>query len=261
MNDRERFYHETVDSLIKDKSASVLVCGGGERDKNTLENLKFSNVTISNLDERMEGEKYAPYAWSYENAEQLSFADMTFDYVIIHEAIHHSSLPHKVLSEMYRVAKIAVLAIESRDSLVMRFLERFELTQTYEHAAVYYSDCLYGGVNNTEIPNYIYRWTEREIEKTIMSYSPYAKDTFIYRYGLGFPSTPQLGKTKNLILKISQPFFWLFTKLFPKQQNLFAFYIEKTSPRKLFPWLIFDTDKQKITFNKPWANEKYNKLF
>ena len=42
-----------------------------------------------------------------------------------------------------------------------------ELVQEYEHAAVFYNDCVFGGVKNTPIPNFIYRWTRRDIEKTI----------------------------------------------------------------------------------------------
>ena len=54
-----------------------------------------------------------------------------------------------------------------------------------------------------------------------------------------------------------QPFFWVFTKLFRKQQNLFAFYIEKPIiPDLLFPWLEID-ENQNIVFNKNWGDQKY----
>ncbi len=261
MNERETFYRDVVNDQIKDKTGSVLVCGGGLLDKDTLEELGFLNVTISNLDKRMKGNEYAPFKWKYENAEHLSLSDESFDYVIIHAAIHHASSPHKVLTEMYRVAKIGTLAIESRDSIVMKFLEKYGFTQVYEHAAVYYNDCQYGGMNNTEIPNYIYRWTEREIEKTIKSYSPCFRHKFIYRYGTAFPCTPEYenkGKIKIVLLNLIQPIFWIFTKLFPKQQNLFAFYIEKPTPRvSLFSWLVFDDKEHKIKFNKKWGEQKY----
>jgi len=229
MNERERFYQNGVRDLIKDKNASILVCGGGLLDKNIFEKLGFHNVTISNLDTRMQGDEYAPFKWKYENAESLSFNAESFDYVVIHAAIHHASSPHKVLNEMYRVASKGVLAFESRDSLIMRFLERWGFTQVYENTAVYHNDCTYGGLNNTEIPNYIYRWTEREIKKTIQSYAPYCRHKFHYRYGSAFPVTPGVenkGQTKTAFLKLVRPFFLLFTKLFPKQQNLFAFYLK-----------------------------------
>lgn len=261
MNEREQFYHKIVQELIPDRHASVLICGGGLLDKNIFAGLGFLNVTLSNLDTRNTEQDYAPFRWKYENAENLSFSNEAFDYVVIHAAIHHASSPHKVLTEMYRVAKKGVLAFEARDSLVMRLLEKYGITQVYEHAAVFYNDCQYGGVNNTDIPNYIYRWTEREIEKTIQAYAPFCKHQFHFRYGTAFPATPALEKKsgmKMLLLKAAQPLFRVFAALFPRQQNLFAFYIKKPSiPESLFPWLTYDDEKNKIEFNRQWGEQRY----
>lgn len=261
MNEREAFYRRIVSEQIRDKGASILVCGAGGLDKQVFTDLRFSDVTLTNLDERMDDGEYAPFKWKHENAEALSFNNSAFDYVVVHAAIHHASLPHKVLTEMYRVARKGVLAFESRDSLIMRFFEKTRLTQVYEYAAVYYNDCKYGGMNNTEIPNFVYRWTEREIEKTIQAYAPYFKHKFLYRYGSAFPCTPELeakGVNKITFLKLMCPFYWLFTKIFVKQQNLFAFYIEKpVIENSLFPWLILDERGRKIKFNKKWGDQKY----
>jgi hypothetical protein len=55
-----------------------------------------------------------------------------------------------------------------------------------------------------------------------------------------------------------RPLYWLFTKIFVKQQNLFAFYVAKPSMQDtLFPWLIFDQQEQRIRFNKQWGDLKY----
>jgi len=261
MIEREKFYKNVVDELISSKVDTILICGAGNLDKNVFEELNFKNVTISNLDTRAKSTDFDPFKWSFQNAEALSFEDDSFDYVVIHAAIHHASVPHKVLTEMYRVAKKGVLAFESRDSLLMRYLEKFNLTQVYEHAAVYYNDCKFGGVNNTEIPNFVYRWTEREVEKTIQTYAPYYNHKYIYKYGAAFPCTPELeaqGKLKGAFLRFMQPFYWLFSKFFKKQQNLFSFYIEKPNKSKeLFPWLTFDEKNDKIVFNKVWGEKKY----
>lgn len=259
---RRKFYLNTVNELIKDKKSSILICGGGELDKSIFNKLGFINVTISNLDTRMKKDLYLPFQWKFENAENLSLKDNSFDFVIIHAAIHHASSPHKVVTEMYRVASKGILAFENRDSFTMKLLEKFNLTQTFEHAAVYFNNCIYGGMNNTEIPNYIYRWTEREIEKTIKSYAPYFEHNFKYKYGTAFPCSPELenrGKLKWIILKIAQPFFFFFAKIFPRQQNLFAFYIEKPNITngRIFPWLKYDKKENKIKFNKEWASKKY----
>lgn len=263
-DDREDFYRRVVDYYLKDRNASVLICGGGSLDKATFAALGFKNVTISNLDVRMKGNEYDPFKWKYENVESLTFEPNSFDYVVIHAAIHHASSPHRALTEMYRVASKGVLAFEARDSWTMRFLERTGVSQVYEHAAVYYNDCEYGGVNNTEIPNYVYRWTERELEKTIQSYAPHSRQRFRYKYGTSFPCTPELergGRVKWMLLMLVRPFFWLFTRLFPKQQNQFAFFIEKPAvPASLFPWLTFDEKDHRIRFNKKWGEQKYKNI-
>lgn len=264
MNKRETFYKKTVSDLITDKNSSILICGGGHLDKTIFEMLGFINVTISNIDTSMKGDEYAPFKWKFDDAESISFLPNSFDYVVIHAAIHHTFSPHRVITEMYRVARKGFLAFESRDSLIMRFFERYGITQTFEHSAVYYSDCKYGGVNNSEIPNYIYRWTERELEKTIQSYAPYCKHKFVYKYDSAFPFSPGLenkGQLKTILLLLLNPFYIVFVKLFPKQQNLFAFYLEKPIILKsLFPWLLYDSQKNKIIFNREWGNKKYKSI-
>lgn len=262
MNKRHDFYRKTVYKLISDKKVSVLVCGGGVLDKQVFEMLGFENITISNLDSRMTGDEYHPYKWRYENAECLSFPDKSFDFVVIHAAIHHATSPHKVLTEMYRVARVGILAFESRDSLVMRLLERYGFAQTYEHAAVYFNECKFGGVNNTEIPNYIYRWSEREVEKTIQSYAPCFKHKYTYTYGTAYPCTPELekkGLLKGCLLRVLQPLYKIFVRVFPRQQNLFAFYIEKpvAGSDALLPWLLFDEGEENVVFNREWAEKNY----
>ena len=263
MEERATFYAKVVDKLITPKSATILICGGGMLDRNVFKELGFHNVTISNLDTRISPIDYEPFEWKFENAEALSFSDRSFDYVVIHAAIHHASLPHTVLCELYRVAKIGVLGIENRDSLTIRLLTRLNLTQRYEHAAVYFNDCKYGGLNNTDIPNFVYRWTERELEKTIQTYAPFFLHKFIYTYGTAFPCTPELeskGQMKTFFLNVFKPAYQIFVKFFPKQQNLFAFYVDKTNPKnEYFPWLFLDTNGI-VKFNKEWGDKKYSRV-
>lgn len=261
--DRIEFYKKAVNKFITAKNDSVLVCGGGNNDKYVFENLDFKNVTISNLDSRTEAKNFLPFKWSFQNAECLSYDNNSYDYVIINAAIHHMSNPHKALTEMYRVAKKGVLAVESRDSILMRILEKLQLTQTYEHDAVFFNNCKYGGVNNTEIPNYVFRWTEREVEKTIQTYAPYYKHNIKYEYGTSDPAI--LSKKKNAILKIFaikllRTFHRFFLKIFTKQQNLFAFFINKNQTyEELFPWLEYDIKNKKIIFNTVWSEKIYKK--
>jgi ubiquinone/menaquinone biosynthesis C-methylase UbiE len=255
---RISFYKNTINKWITDKNASILVVGGGETDRDVFHSLDFTNVIISNLDSRLKGDEFAPYQWSLQKAEELSYGKEEFDFVVIHAALHHCESPHRALLEMYRVAKIGLIAFESRDSLLMKFLAKVDLTPDYEHVAVYYNDGKFGGVNNTEIPNYIYRWTEREIEKTISTYAPFAKHQFTYRYGNDTPASVDLEKKslKRIIVSLVKPFYQIFTILFPKQQNLFAFYVNKPNiSTDLYEWLQMKDGQ--IQFNYNWAKEKY----
>lgn len=253
------FAREVISNWIKEIDSKILIVGGGKEDSEIFLQLGFSNVTVSNLDSRMKGDEFKPFQWSYQDAENLDYSDSEFDFVIVHAALHHCQSPHRALLEMYRVAKKGIIAFESRDSFLMRILEKYHFTQTYEHAAVYFNDGKYGGVNNTEIPNYIYRWTEREIEKTISSYSPYTNHIFQYKYSHDLPSTTGLERNnmiKFLVILIGQPLYKFFSLVFPEQQNLFAFYIQKDSvEQNLHPWLI--AKEGKIQFNNDWAKAFY----
>lgn len=53
--------------------------------------------------------------YSQENAESLSFADISFDFVLCKEAYHHFPRPQVALYEMLRVAKVGVVLIEPND--------------------------------------------------------------------------------------------------------------------------------------------------
>ena len=127
-----------------------------------------------------------------QDAHHLTYANDAFDFVIVHAALHHCSSPHAALVEMYRVARRGVLAIEARDSLMARTLVRLGLSPDYEPSAVYFNASRAGGVNNSEIPNFIYRWTEREVEKTIAAAAPHAVHAIRYRYGGSMPHVAAL---------------------------------------------------------------------
>ena len=55
-----------------------------------------------------------------ENAESLSFADESFDYVLCKESYHHFPRPMKALYEMLRVARRAVMMIEPNDQTLVQ---------------------------------------------------------------------------------------------------------------------------------------------
>jgi hypothetical protein len=138
-------------------------------------------------------------------------------------------------------------------------MELLKLTSTYETTAVYYNDCQHGGAHDTDIPNFVYRWTEREVEKTISSYAPYARHKFHYRYGYDGPRIglrEKKGSLKVLLIMLLKPFYEIFVWLFTRQQNQFACKVDKpVLPNDLHTWIIVDNNK--ITFNREWADGVY----
>lgn len=236
------FYGETLARLgeagLLDRKASVLVVCGGEVDARALAAVGFSDVTISNLDDRMEADRYAPFAWSFQDAEDLDYPDGSFDYVLVHAGLHHCASPHKALTEMYRVARRALVVFESRDSAMLNVARRLGLVSEFEIEAVAANGMRYGGVRNSAVPNFVYRWTEREVEKTLRSFDPTGPARIEFFYGLRLPEE-RLAHHRNPLARVLGRGLGLFARaastVAPRQGNLFAFYVAKAE--ELWPWL------------------------
>ena len=118
---------------------------------------------------------------------------------------------------MYRVSTKGALIIEARDSFISKIACKFKFSEEYELSAVK-KNITTGGVDNTNIPNYVFRWTEREILKLLKSYKPELKHKIEYGYGHHI-------KFSNS--KILRFLFKVFFFIFKKQQNLFSIFINK----------------------------------
>ncbi|HXV24352.1 MAG TPA: class I SAM-dependent methyltransferase [Alphaproteobacteria bacterium] len=69
-----------------------------------------TDISDTLLEEARAAGKIADYR--VENAETLSFADSSFDYVFIKEALHHCPRPFLAIYEMLRVARKGVIIVE-----------------------------------------------------------------------------------------------------------------------------------------------------
>jgi hypothetical protein len=74
---REDFYSSVLQAAesagVVDPTMSVLVVAGGGYDRDVFLARGYRQVTISNVDTRIDTSgAYAPYTWSYQNAESLS---------------------------------------------------------------------------------------------------------------------------------------------------------------------------------------------
>lgn len=106
----------------------------------------------------------------YADVEKMPLADGSYDLVLAHAVLHHCRSPHAALLEMLRVSRRNVIFLEPNDSLLMRALVRFRLSFPYELPAVVACGFESGGVRNTCIPNYIYRWDRRDMQKATASF-------------------------------------------------------------------------------------------
>lgn len=262
---RREFYAETLEKLIEHQllspGMSVLAVCAGKRDRDVFHDLGFRRVTISNLDSRISGDEFAPFEWSYQDAEAISFPSGSYDWVVAHSGLHHCHSPHRALLEMYRVARRGALVYEPRDTALVRLGIRLNFGQDYEVAAVALNSLKFGGVRNTSIPNYIYRWSEREIEKTLRSHAPTVVPRVHYFYALRVPRERLDAMRNRLVagsLKVLLPFIRLMTALFPKQCNNFAFAVEKPQlERDLHPWLALKGDHPEV--DEAWVAQHYRK--
>ena len=259
------FYSDIVGGAGIRKDASILVVCAGPYDRQVFLNHGFKDVTISNLEhhDRVVSD-YAPYNWQRQDAENLTLADNSFDWAVVHAGLHHCGSPHRALCEMLRVAREGVLVVEARDSFLMRAAVKLGLTVDFELAPTALtgaSNQSHGGYRNSFIPNYIYRWTERDVEKTVASYIPQRQPKIRYFYGLRLP-IQRIAMSKNVAARAAvsllQPLGWLFALLVPRQGNVFAFAIDKRGP--LQPWMLETEqalDINKAYFDARFAPDKY----
>lgn len=257
------FYTEVLQSLLDQaiihRKMSLIVLCGDVIDADILRSLKFENVVISNIDSRINGDEFFPFNWSFQDAENLSFKDKSFDFGLVHSGLHHCYSPHKSLLELARVTRMGLVLFEPYDNWLSRVGVSLGFGQRFEHAAVFYNGCEFGGVKNSQIPNYIYRWNEAEIKKTINAWNVCGKSQFKFIYKMVIPWTQLKGRKKwwvSYLTQIVLPLLKIFTFFFPRQSNNFAAVI--CHPRMhedLYPWLKFNGGKVDIDID--WLNTQY----
>lgn len=170
----EKILRECVYSMGIDFLSDVLVVGGSAEDGRLLHRVGFTRVTLSNLLDPRPSEQAdlddAEMRAVRVDAEAMELADNSYDLVLAHEVLHHCRSPHKALLEMLRVSRRYVILLEPNNSIAMRLLLRLRFSFPYELPAVIASGFQTGGVRDSSIPNYIYRWNALELYQTAASY-------------------------------------------------------------------------------------------
>lgn len=230
---RFEFYQNQILKFLN-KNKSILVLGASSDEANLFHKLHFKKITLSNIDlAQLKGaEKYNFRKIKIDFRNLYKIKNNSYDFVVVHASIHHASKPHNILLEMYRIAKLGVLTVESNDSFIMRLAVKLKFSEDFEKSALNYKTYV-GGVDGSHIPNYVYRWTEREIKKLFYSYQPDKKINIIFNYQNNiYNENLSDNFLKKIIIVISYVFLKTIFILFPKQQNLMSIYIDKKNYKK-----------------------------
>jgi len=105
------------------------------------------------------------HSFSSQNAEQLSYNDDHFDYLLCKEAYHHFPRPYAALYEMIRVAKKGIVVIEPQDpvSKMAGMLFFLNILSAFKNN---FANLLWKNRFSYEpVGNFVYKISEREIEK------------------------------------------------------------------------------------------------
>lgn len=232
-------YIENIKKYIS-TDKKILVIGANHKDVIIFSALGYKNVLFSNLfvsdftKDMLENREYMKLFESINTKEinmtSIPFEDNSFDFCTTSASLHHCSKPHLALLEMYRISKKGVIFVEGRDSLLSKFLTKVGILEEYEYSSIDENqDQNKGGMDGTTIPNYVYKWTEREVEKLIKSYKPTVKHVYNYNY---YFTNDNLANIRNKIFLNSlfntlSFLFKIFFRVFKKQSNLMSVVIIK----------------------------------
>jgi len=177
--DRSQFAKVLADCIrdcVIDVTGSVLVVGGSSEDVAVLHRAGFRRMTLSNIQHVppeqipfLEGSEIDAVR---EDAEDFRLADESYDLVIAHEVLHHCRSTHRALLEMFRVSRRHVIILEPNDSWVMKALISLRFSFPYELPAVIDHNFVSGGVRDSGIPNFVFRWNRDQVFQTVSSFIP-----------------------------------------------------------------------------------------
>ncbi len=257
---REVLGHLMAEDLLK-KDMEVLVLCAGDFDKEMFETLGFTNVTVSNLSKNLKPDDFLPYAAKSFDAESIDLPDNSFDWCIVHAGLHHCAVPQNAILEMYRVARVGMLACEPIDSFMCRMSIKLGLSQRYEIGSVVDKlDIQGGGLRFGGIPNWIYRFSGREFEQTIRTAHPEAGHRFVILPRLVVPWHRFRGKwnMKAVLVKLLSPFFLMARKMPLFANNVGLAVLKPKLPDDLQPWLKQENGEIKVDqdwVEKEWRNK------
>lgn len=121
------------------ETALVICCGSGmeseflARRGFRVTGLDISSEAVARTRERCRRYGF-PCTLLVGDAEQLPFPDSSFDFVFVHDGLHHLSDAYRGVREMLRVARRAVVIAEPADAALTRLAVRLGISGDYEEA-------------------------------------------------------------------------------------------------------------------------------
>jgi ubiquinone/menaquinone biosynthesis C-methylase UbiE len=179
----------------------LVICGGVGGEGSFLANYGFRSVTVSDISENAlqvcQG-RDPRLKTKVLNGEQLDIPDNSYDLVLVQDGLHHLPRPVLGFTEMIRVARKAVIAIEPHAGLVANLL------------GMEWED--HGGT-----VNYVFRWNKLMFEQATRSYilqAPcYIKVIRLWNHNLVMSKVAKVfggGQTGLLVVKLCYALLDLF---------------------------------------------------
>jgi hypothetical protein len=147
---------------------------------------------------------------------------------------------------------------EPHDTALTRLGVRFRIGQRYE-TALEMRGAPAGGVQNSDIPNFIYRWSVREARHPLASFDPIGPRRIRCYDDLRWPSrvSPLCSARSRWPARAAVPIARLVLRITTTQANAVALAIDNLDPRQdLHPWLVADGDRPKL--DPAWVHARYD---
>ncbi len=177
---RHNRMYEAIDCLLHENDATWLTVGDGRwgldairMQKRGIKQVLPTDICETLLKKAKEQGLIAEYR--IENAEQLSFADNSFDYIFCKESYHHFPRPYIALYEMLRVASKGVFLVEPNDEAVAPSISfknfiRYKIKSFLARHKIgempnYYGKPIYHDSGYETSGNYVYGLSVHEIQK------------------------------------------------------------------------------------------------
>ncbi len=181
----KRMYDAVLPVLLSYPDASWLTVGDGRygTDANFLIRNNAKEVMATSISDELLKQAYADgfiSNYKVENAEDLSFAENSFDFVFCKESYHHFPRPMVAFYEMLRVARNAVIVIEPNDVNIITIKDvktlikppnKWKLIKNFSKDFMGIKRFTYNTYNPggyETLGNYIYSTSQREFEKAAL---------------------------------------------------------------------------------------------